>query len=42
MLASDVRSGALLALDLGMTTGWTIRTCDEFIFSGTLSLKSSR
>ncbi|MCZ8192996.1 hypothetical protein [Brevundimonas sp.] len=42
MLASDVRSGALLALGLGVTTGWAIRTCDEFISSGTLSLKSSR
>lgn len=42
MLASDVRSGAVLALDLGLTTGWAIRTCDEFISSGTLSLKSSR
>ncbi len=42
MLASRPRSGAVLALDLGMTTGWAIRTCDEFISSGTLSLKASR
>ena len=42
MLASLTRSGAVLALDLGVTTGWAIKASDEFISSGTLSLKSSR
>jgi Holliday junction resolvasome RuvABC endonuclease subunit len=36
------RSGALLALDLGTTTGWALKASDEFISSGTVSLKSSR
>jgi Holliday junction resolvasome RuvABC endonuclease subunit len=42
MLASSSRSGALLALDLGTTTGWALKADDEYISSGTLSLKSSR
>ena len=34
--------GAVLALDLGTTTGWALKASDEFISSGTLSFKSSR
>jgi len=41
-LCPVARSGALLALDLGTTTGWALKTSDEFISSGTVSLKTSR
>ena len=34
--------GALLALDLGTTTGWALRQADAGITSGTLSLRPSR
>jgi hypothetical protein len=34
--------GTILALDLGTTTGWALRSADGFITSGTLSLKPSR
>ena len=36
------REGAVLALDLGTTTGWALRGTDGLITSGTLSLKPSR
>jgi Holliday junction resolvasome RuvABC endonuclease subunit len=34
--------GAMLALDLGTTTGWALQTGDDFITSGTVSLKHTR
>ena len=34
--------GALLALDLGTTTGWALRTGDGTIASGTVSFRPSR
>ena len=37
---SDQRT--ILALDLGTTTGWALRTADGLITSGTLSLRPSR
>ena len=33
---------ALLALDLGTTTGWALRTPDGLITSGTVSFRPSR
>ena len=33
---------AVLALDLGTSTGWALRTGDDFITSGTVSLKHTR
>lgn len=33
---------ALLALDLGTTTGWAIRTAEGVILSGTMSFRPSR
>ena len=36
------REGAILALDLGTTTGWALRGADGLITSGTLSLRPSR
>ena len=35
-------SRTILALDLGTTTGWALRSSDGLITSGTLSLKPSR
>ena len=35
-------SGALLALDLGTTTGWALRAHDGLITSGTVSFRPSR
>ena len=40
--AAGLGSGAVLALDLGTTAGWAQQTGDEFITSGTVSLKHSR
>ena len=34
--------GAILALDLGTTTGWALRTSDDPITSGTVSFRPSR
>jgi hypothetical protein len=34
--------GAILALDLGTTTGWALRTSDDLITSGTVSFRPSR
>ncbi|MDP1584969.1 MAG: hypothetical protein Q8M18_16235 [Bradyrhizobium sp.] len=34
--------GAILALDLGTTTGWALRTSDGLITSGTASFRPSR
>ena len=34
--------GTILAIDLGTTTGWALRSADGLITSGTLSLKPSR
>ena len=39
---SDVARGALLALDLGTTTGWALRAPDGLITSGTVSFRPSR
>ena len=35
-------SGAVLALDLGTTAGWALRTPDDYTSSGTVLLKHSR
>ena len=35
-------SGAVLALDLGTTTGWALRTADGRVTSGTQSFKPGR
>ncbi|CAA7618950.1 conserved hypothetical protein [Candidatus Terasakiella magnetica] len=35
-------SGAVLALDLGTTTGWAMRLADETIVSGTMEFRPSR
>ena len=37
-----IMRGAMLALDLGTSTGWALRAGDEFITSGTVSLKHTR
>ena len=34
--------GAILALDLGTSTGWALKTGDDFISSGTASFKHTR
>ena len=34
--------GAILALDLGTSTGWALRTTDDYTSSGTVLLKHSR
>jgi Holliday junction resolvasome RuvABC endonuclease subunit len=34
--------GAMLALDLGTSTGWALQAGDDFITSGTVSLKHTR
>ena len=39
---ADVARGALLALDLGTTTGWALRAHDGLITSGTVSFRPSR
>ncbi|AOL93963.1 crossover junction endodeoxyribonuclease RuvC [Porphyrobacter sp. LM 6] len=40
--AAGLGPGAVLALDLGTTSGWALKTGDDFITSGTVSLKHSR
>ena len=40
--AAGLGPGAVLALDLGTAAGWALQTGDEFIASGTVSLKHSR
>lgn len=40
--AAGLGPGAVLALDLGTAAGWALQTGDEFITSGTVSLKHSR
>ena len=37
-----ITTGAMLALDLGTSTGWALQAGDEFITSGTVSLKHTR
>jgi Holliday junction resolvasome RuvABC endonuclease subunit len=37
-----IRFGAKLALDLGTSTGWALQTGEDFITSGTVSLKHTR
>ena len=37
-----IMRGAMLALDLGTSTGWALQASDEFITSGTVSLKHTR
>ena len=40
--ARTITTGATLALDLGTSTGWALQTGDDFITSGTVSLKHTR
>jgi hypothetical protein len=42
MPARSAPAGALLALDLGTTTGWALRGHDGLIASGTVSFRPSR
>lgn len=37
-----ITTGAMLALDLGTSTGWALQTGDDFISSGTASFKHTR
>ena len=37
-----ITRGAMLALDLGTTTGWALQTGDDFISSGTVSFNHTR
>ena len=37
-----ITRGAILALDLGTTTGWALQTGDDFITSGTASFNNTR
>ncbi len=37
-----ITRGAMLALDLGSSTGWALQAGDDFITSGTVSLKHTR
>ena len=37
-----IMRGAMLALDLGTSTGWALQTGDDFISSGTVSFKHTR
>jgi len=37
-----IMRGAMLALDLGTSTGWALQGADDFITSGTVSLKHTR
>ncbi len=37
-----IMRGAMLALDLGTSTGWALKTGDDFISSGTASFKHTR
>lgn len=39
---TTVKRGALLALDLGTSTGWAVNTPDGYTSSGTVLLKQSR
>lgn len=39
---SDILHAAILALDLGTTTGWAVRTFDGLITSGTASFRPGR
>lgn len=41
-LPTLVATQAVLALDLGTSTGWALRTRDDHITSGTITFKSSR
>ncbi len=42
LAAPGSRNPVVLALDLGTTTGWALRMCDNRIISGTMSFKPSR
>jgi hypothetical protein len=42
LAAHDSGNPAVLALDLGTTTGWALHTCDSRIISGTMSFRPSR
>lgn len=42
LAAGDPTGGAILALDLGQTTGWAVRTPDGVITSGTAEFKPGR
>ena len=42
LAAGDPGGGAILALDLGQTTGWAVRTPDGVITSGTAEFKPGR
>jgi Holliday junction resolvasome RuvABC endonuclease subunit len=42
LAAHDSGNLAVLALDLGTTTGWALRTTDSRIVSGTISFRPSR
>lgn len=37
-----ITRGATLAIDIGTSTGWALRACDDYISSGTVSFKPSR
>ena len=39
---ATIKRGALLALDLGTSTGWALQNCVEHIASGTVSFQLSR
>jgi len=41
-IQTEIRAKAVLALDLGTTTGWALRGYDGLITSGTVSFKPSR
>jgi hypothetical protein len=42
LAAGDPGGGAILALDLGQTTGWAVRTPDGVIMSGTAEFRPGR
>jgi len=42
LVADAPPSPVILALDLGTTTGWALRTADRTVVSGTVSFRSSR
>ena len=39
---ATITRGTTLALDLGTSTGWALQMADDFVTSGTLSLKHTR
>jgi len=41
-LSGTITRGAMLALDLGTSAGWALQAGDDFITSGTVSLKHTR